>query len=51
MAALCEAGKIVPVIDGLYPLSEVPEALRRVGEGCAKGKVVITMVPVAPRSK
>ncbi len=40
---LCEAGKIVPVIDRRYPLSEVPEALRYLGEGRAKGKVVITV--------
>ena len=40
---LCEAGKVVPVIDRRYPLSEVPEALRYVGEGRAKGKVVITL--------
>lgn len=40
---LCEAGKIVPVIDRRYPLREVPEALRYVGEGRAKGKVVITV--------
>jgi len=40
---LCEAGKIVPVIDKQYPLSEVPEALRYVAEGRAKGKVVITL--------
>jgi NADPH:quinone reductase-like Zn-dependent oxidoreductase len=40
---LCEAGKIVPVIDRRYSLSEVPEALRYVGEGGAKGKVVITL--------
>jgi len=40
---LCEAGKIVPVIDRRYSLSEVPEALRYVGEGRAKGKVVITL--------
>ena len=40
---LCEAGKIVPVIDRLYPLGDVPEAFRYVGEGRAKGKVVITM--------
>jgi NADPH:quinone reductase-like Zn-dependent oxidoreductase len=43
IAELCEAGKIVPVIDRRYPLSEVPEALRYVGEGRAKGKVVITV--------
>lgn len=40
---LCEAGKIVPVIDRRYSLREVPEALRYVGEGYAKGKVVITL--------
>jgi NADPH:quinone reductase-like Zn-dependent oxidoreductase len=40
---LCEAGKIVPVIDRQYSLSEVPEALRYVGEGRAKGKVVIVI--------
>lgn len=38
---LCEAGKIVVTIDQRYPLSEVPEALRYLGEGHAKGKVVI----------
>ena len=43
MTELCEAGKIVPVIDRRYPLSEIPEALRYVGEGRAKGKVVITV--------
>jgi NADPH:quinone reductase-like Zn-dependent oxidoreductase len=40
---LCEAGKIVPVIDRRYPLREVPEALRYLGEGHAKGKIVITV--------
>jgi NADPH:quinone reductase-like Zn-dependent oxidoreductase len=38
---LCETGKIVPVIDKRYPLREVPEALRYVGEGRARGKIVI----------
>ncbi len=38
---LCQAGKIVPVIDRRYPLRDVPEALRYVGEGRALGKVVI----------
>jgi NADPH:quinone reductase-like Zn-dependent oxidoreductase len=40
---LCAAGQIVPVIDRRYPLSEVPEALRYLGEGHVKGKVVITV--------
>jgi NADPH:quinone reductase-like Zn-dependent oxidoreductase len=43
MKELLEAGKVVPVIDRRYSLSEVPEALRYLGEGHAKGKVVITV--------
>ncbi len=40
---LCKTGKIIPFIDKRYSLSEVPEALRYLGEGRAKGKVVITV--------
>jgi NADPH:quinone reductase-like Zn-dependent oxidoreductase len=40
---LYEAGKVVPLIDRRYPLSEVPEALRYLGEGRTKGKVVISV--------
>jgi NADPH:quinone reductase-like Zn-dependent oxidoreductase len=40
---LLETGKIVPVIDRLYPLSETAEALRYLGEGHARGKVIITL--------
>jgi NADPH:quinone reductase-like Zn-dependent oxidoreductase len=40
---LLEAGKVAPVIDKRYSLNEVPEALRYLGEGHARGKVVITM--------
>lgn len=40
---LFEAGKVVPVIDRCYPLSEVPEAFRYFKEGHAQGKLVITM--------
>ncbi len=40
---LLEAGQVVPVIDRCYPLSEVSEALRYLGEGHARGKIVITM--------
>jgi NADPH:quinone reductase-like Zn-dependent oxidoreductase len=40
---LIEAGKVKPVIDRHYPLSEVPEAFRYLEEGHAKGKLVITV--------
>ena len=40
---LFEAGKVVPVIDRRYPLSDVAEAFRYFGEGQAKGKLVITV--------
>jgi NADPH:quinone reductase-like Zn-dependent oxidoreductase len=39
---LMEAGKLTPVIDRRYSLSEVPEAIRYLEEGHARGKVVIT---------
>ena len=45
---LLEAGKVVPVIDKCYPLSEVPEALRYLVEEHAKGKVVIRVVQNNP---
>ena len=40
---LIEAGKVVPVIDRRYPLSEVAEALLYYGERHSQGKVVITV--------
>jgi NADPH:quinone reductase-like Zn-dependent oxidoreductase len=40
---LCETGKIVPVIDRQYRLEHVPEALQYLGDGRAKGKVVINV--------
>ena len=40
---LIDAGKVAPVIDRRYPLGEVPDAIRYLEEGHAKGKVVITM--------
>ncbi|HEX7172015.1 MAG TPA: NAD(P)-dependent alcohol dehydrogenase [Candidatus Limnocylindria bacterium] len=40
---LIAAGKLKPVIDRRYPLSQVVDALRHVDEGRARGKVVITM--------
>jgi NADPH:quinone reductase-like Zn-dependent oxidoreductase len=38
---LVESGKVTPVIDRTYPLAEVPEAIRYLEGGRARGKVVI----------
>ncbi|MGD1074305.1 MAG: NAD(P)-dependent alcohol dehydrogenase [Bryobacteraceae bacterium] len=43
MQELSKSGKVTPVIDRTYPLSKVPEAIRYLEEGHARGKVVITM--------
>jgi len=43
MGDLMAAGKVTPVIDRRYRLSEVPEAIRYLEEGHARGKVVITL--------
>jgi len=40
---LMKAGKVTPVIDRRYRLSEVPEAIRYLEQGHARGKVVITL--------
>jgi NADPH:quinone reductase-like Zn-dependent oxidoreductase len=40
---VCAAGKVTPVIDRSYALREVPEAIRYLEEGHARGKVLITM--------
>lgn len=43
LGELLEGGKVVPVIDRRYPLSEVAQAIRYLEEGHARGKVVITV--------
>lgn len=43
LTGLVEAGRVVPVIDRCYPLSELPEALEYYEKGHARGKVVIMM--------
>jgi NADPH:quinone reductase-like Zn-dependent oxidoreductase len=43
LSELLEAGKVTPVIDRTYPLTEVPAAIGYLEEGHAKGKVVITV--------
>jgi NADPH:quinone reductase-like Zn-dependent oxidoreductase len=43
MKELLEADKVTPVIDRRFPLRDVPDAIRYVEAGHAKGKVVITV--------
>src|ERR671921_1308331 len=43
LGELVESGKLTPVIDRTYPLAEVPEAMRYLEGGHAKGKVLITV--------
>jgi NADPH:quinone reductase-like Zn-dependent oxidoreductase len=43
LTELIESGKVTPVIDSTYPLSEAAEALSHYGAGHARGKVIITM--------
>ena len=42
---LVDAGKLTPVVDGTYPLSETPAALRHIEGGHARGKVIVTLRP------
>ncbi|GAA2622188.1 NAD(P)-dependent alcohol dehydrogenase [Actinomadura fulvescens] len=43
LSALLENGKVTPVIDRSYPLSEAPEAIRRLQSGHSRGKAVIAI--------
>jgi len=43
LAELIETGKVAPVIDKTFPLSEVPEAMRYLESGHAQGKIVVTV--------
>jgi NADPH:quinone reductase-like Zn-dependent oxidoreductase len=51
---LIGSGKVTPVVDRIYSLSEVPDAIRYLNQGHARGKIVITVRAVdhrtAPRS-
>jgi NADPH:quinone reductase-like Zn-dependent oxidoreductase len=43
LTELIEAGKVTPVIDKIYPLSEAPNAIAYLAAGHARGKLVITV--------
>ncbi len=43
MTQLVEAGELVPSIDRVYPLREVPDAIRRFGAARHKGKIVVSV--------
>jgi NADPH:quinone reductase-like Zn-dependent oxidoreductase len=43
LAVLMQSGKVTPVLDRRYPLSDAAEALRYVEKGHARGKVVLTV--------
>ncbi len=42
LAGLMQSGQVTPVIDRRYSLAEVPEAIRYLETGRARGKVIIT---------
>ena len=51
LTELIESGKVMPVIDRTYPLSEASQAMSHVGEGHTRGKTAITLgapIAVAP---
>ena len=50
LADLVASGKLVPVIDRRYPLSEVPAAIRYMEEEHARGKVIITVEAEASKA-
>ena len=43
LGEMAESGKLRPAVDRRYPLVEAPDAVRYVGEGHARGKVVVTI--------
>ena len=45
MGGLLESRKVRPVIDSRHRLSDTPEAMRRLSEGHARGKIVVTVAP------
>ena len=38
-----EAGRVAPIVDKIYPLAEIPDAMRHLEAGHARGKIAITI--------
>jgi len=43
LSQFIEAGDVTPVVDKAYPLAEVPDAMRHLEAGDARGKIAITI--------
>lgn len=43
LSRLIEAGQVTPIVDRTYPLAEVPDAMRLLEAGHARGKIAITI--------
>ena len=43
MRNLVESGKVIPVIDTVYPLSEISDAIRHYGTRHSKGKIIVSI--------
>jgi NADPH:quinone reductase-like Zn-dependent oxidoreductase len=41
LRAFIEAGQVTPIVDKTYPLAEVPDAMRHLEAGLARGKIAI----------
>ena len=50
LAQLVESGKVTPIIDRTYPLYETPAAIRRLLDGQARGKIVVSVSPGSPQT-
>jgi NADPH:quinone reductase-like Zn-dependent oxidoreductase len=49
LRTMIEAGELRPVIEQIYPLSETPEAIRRVETAHVHGKLAIIVQPAVPQ--
>lgn len=43
MNALFESGQVKPIVEKVYPFEKISEAMRHLGSGHAKGKIIVTL--------